>query len=222
MSIVLTQAATRVRKGVSPNYSDGQEASIAINEHGSIITSQGLPPMAELVRQGNSWYGKSATTTTCLGQAVPTTTAQALIWNGEASGGKSYVIQSLGFWTDVSAGAASLFQLYAMPSIAAITVNPATTETAVIRPLRIGKGTYGGNAAFSRTVTVTDNGWLPIGQTFNSAALTATLGLAQMVEVNGLFIIPPGHTLSLAISSTNTTAEAGFIVVWHEVQMNLP
>ena len=221
MGIVLTQSAARVRKSGVPAYSDAQEAPLALTEHGNLITQQGLPPLAEIVRQGNSYYGKGVVTSVSLGQVLPTTLAVSTLWNGEAAGGKSYVLEAVGFWSDVSAGAVSWYQLYGMPSIVSSAAAPTTAEVGIIRPLRVGKGAYGGSAKISQAVTVTDNGWLPLGPAVQATTTTA-LGMGDYVNLNGLFIIPPGYYFCLHVVGTNTTAEMGFFYVWHEVQMNLP
>jgi hypothetical protein len=193
---------------------------MGLNAKGEVLMAQGSAPLQELVRLGNSWYGKGVVTTAGLGQAVPTTAAASTLWNGEAAGGKSYVIQGVGYLADVSAGAAALLTIWAQPSIVATAAAPATAEAGVIRPLRFGKGTYGGGAIISQTVTVTDNGWLPL-TTMNTAALTANKGIGGYIELNGLFIIPPGHHLAMHSSGTNTTMEVGYYYVWHEVQLAL-
>jgi hypothetical protein len=193
---------------------------MALTESGSLIATQGLPPLTEIVRQGNSWYGKGVVTTASLGAAVPTTAAASTLWNGNSAGGKCLVIEALGCFADVSAGAACEFQMWAEPSIVISATVPSTVEAAAIRGLRLGT-TYAGSAKISQTVTVTDNGWIPIGPVVNVGVATS-LGAGQFVNVNGLFIIPPGYYLAMHASATNTTIELGYFYIWHEVQLNLP
>jgi hypothetical protein len=209
-----------VRYGVAPSFGEGIHAEVATTSGGSLITSQGQPELTEMVRQGQSWYGKGVVTSVSLGQVLPTTLAVSTLWNGNAAGGKSYVLDGVGFWSDVSAGAVSWYQLYGMPSIVTSATAPATAEVGIIRGLRLGT-TYAGNAKISQAVTVTDNGWLPLGNAVQATTTTA-LGMGNFTKLNGLFIIPPQYYFCLHVSGTNTTAEMGFFYVWHEVQLSLP
>ena len=220
MSIILTQSAARVRKQGPPSYSDQQEASMALTEHGALLTQQAMPPLTEIVRLGNSWYGKGTTATATVAQTLPTVAGDATLFNGEAAGGKSYVVEGVGFWAAASEGAAQILTIFAEPSIVALAALPATTDTPVIRNLQFRGQTYGGHAGISATVTVTDNGWLPIF-TMNTAALTANKGMGAYIPLNGMFVIAPGFYLALCSSGVGTTMTIGYYFVWHEVQLNL-
>lgn len=211
---------TAIVRGARPNIGQGVVHPPGLTGGGEQIVSEGLPPLTEIVRQGNSWYGLVTTHTHTLNQALPTIAAAATLWNGNATGGKSLVIEAVGYKQDVSGAAANISQMFAMPSIAAVATVPATAEAGSIRGLRLGT-TYGGNAKLSITVTVTDNGWIPLSGTLNTAALTATIGLGEYIPVNGLFIIPPGFYLALHCSGTAATAAFQSFFVWHEVQLEL-
>jgi len=204
-----------------PLSPEGAQKPLTLNPFDEQIVVQGLPERAEIVRLGNSWYGKQNSTVVALNQAVPTTVAASAMWNGEQQGGKSYIIDGLGWIPDVSAGAAAMFQLYAQLSLIAVTAALTTADAGVIRGLIAGK-VYGGKAVISKTVTVTDNGWIPVGQPCNTAALIANLGYAVWGMVNGLFIVPPGHHINLAITATNATASGKCFYIWHERQIPLP
>ena len=220
MSIVLTQSLTRVRKSTPPVYADQQEASIALTEQGAVIAQPATPRLTESVRLGSSWYGRGVVTTKTLNQVVPTTTAASTLWNGNAVGGKSLVVEGIGYFTDVSGGAANLLTIYAAPSIVASATVPTTAEAATFRNLRFGVGAYGGGAKISQTVTVTDTGWLPL-VTIDTAALTTNKAIGGFIPLNGLFIIAPQFYLALAATGTAATMELGYYYVFHEVQLNL-
>ena len=218
-NFIVAQLPSRVR-GVRPEYGEGTDNALATTKGGELIVAEGLPKLTEIVRQGKSFYGKGVVTTATLNQTSPTTTAASTLWNGNGIGGPSFVLEGVGYVTDVSGGAANLLTIYIEPSIALATTVPATLEVGIIRPLRLG-GTYGGNAKISQTVTVTDNGWLPI-HTMDTAALTANKGIGNYIPLNGLFIIPPGYYVALAACGTAATMEVGYYYVWHEVQLDLP
>lgn len=211
----------RVR-GARPAYGQGVRVPPSINNGGEQLIVNGTPPLTEMVRLGQSYYGKGVVTSISLGNVLPTTLACQTLWNGEAANGKSYVLEGVGFISDVAVSAESFFQIYVAPSILPLAAAPATAEVGIIRPLQAGHGTYSGKAIISQNVGVTDVGWIPIGKPFNIGyALHTTIGVSGYVPVNGLFIIPPGFYIGAHICGTETSAEALFFFIWHEVQLEL-
>lgn len=185
------------------------------NARGDLQVAQALPERADLVR-----LAKSVVLTTeavaCVDDALPTTTAPAYVWNGEDTVGASYVIDRIIWRCTTSAGAASPFQLAVTLSTGVLT-QPATTSTVVSSSL---DGTaYAGKAGIGKTATIVDYKWFPIGEGIHTGAITATVGYALDVQINGLIIVPPGYLLGLACIAANTTAVGTFHVVMHEVQM---
>lgn len=201
------------------DLSEGTLADLTVNPRHELVVAEGLPPGIELIRQGDSWYGKQTTSVVNLvTTAIPTTVAMAVLWNGETAGtGKSYIVTAAGCVQDVSEGAASYFQLFGELSIVTAT-QPATDDTAIIRGLIAGK-TYGGKAKISRTVTVTDNGWWPIGHPTTATALSTTIAFAQGGRLDEPVIIPPGHFMALAVTAVNATGSGKCFFKWHEVTL---
>ncbi len=184
---------------------------------------QGLPPRTELTRIGGSYVIRTAEIA-CV-TAVPTTSAPATLWNGEAQpstayptspGGLVYVIDYLGWLCTTSAGAASMFELLALIPKAPVAANPATADTLVINGLS--GQPYNGLAAISHTVTVVDDGWFSVGNKVETA-LAATVGAALEIPIEGGIIIPPGHLLALACIAVNNTAKGKFMIRYHEVEI---
>jgi hypothetical protein len=219
-NFIVSQAPTNVRN-TRANLGEATGQPLQITKGGELITAEGLPKLTEIVRQGKSFYGKGVVTTATLNQTLPTTAAASTLWNGNGVGGASYVLEGVGIWTDVSGGAANVITPYIEPSIVFSATVPTTVEAGVIRNLRLGAGTYSGSAKISQTVTVTDNGWLAL-TTYNTAALTANLGIGMYIPLNGLFVIPPGYYVAMHSVGTAATAEVGYYYVWHEVQLDLP
>jgi hypothetical protein len=214
-----TKLYGNVRGSAATNFPEG-DGRLAVNNRGEMPVAQGLPPSAELVRLGGSFYGKQGTSVVALTTTlVPTTVAAATLFNGEPTGGKSYIVTAAGMITDVSAGAASSFTCYATTSILPLTTAPATTDVGPIRGLLAGK-VYGGKANIAKTVTVTDNGWIPVGPTIETA-LTATIGRSPGGALAEPIIIPPGFLLALAVNAVNTTVSGKCYFIWHEVQLDL-
>ena len=74
--------------------SNGLYVPVNLNENGDLITAAGMPEGAELTRQGARWATMS--TGAVAGLVVrPTTVAAFEIWNGNAVGGKSLVVDRL-------------------------------------------------------------------------------------------------------------------------------
>ena len=198
-----------------------QHGVLFTNPRGELLVSPALPERAELVRLGNSWIIRTAAVA-CV-TAVPTTTAPAYLWNGENVGGKSYVIDALGWICTTSAGSRSMFALLACLNQTPVSAAPATADPLAIATL--GGRAYSGLAAMGHAATVVDDNWVPIGQTGNTAPLgstagRATVGLTVWQPIQGTIIVPPQYLLNLACIAVNTTAAGQFAVLYHEVQLS--
>src|SRR5438132_3345792 len=92
MEIGLGRLRAWVRKQLAQDYGEGQQP-ISATTRGGLLIQQDLPERSELVRLGNS-YGAQIPTGSAFTfvAAWPTTRAELVLWNGEATGGKSYVI----------------------------------------------------------------------------------------------------------------------------------
>lgn len=148
--------------------------------------------------------------------AVPTTAAHFALWNGELKGGKTYTITSIGFTSIVSAGAAIVMQQLAHVSAAVV---PVIAGTAAAGPRSV-DGTPGGSNAvvYSAVTVVAGNGiWHPVGMSVNGGAATATIAMGVWTPVKGLYTLPPGGLLSLAVlCSAAGTATCNCYVTWEE------
>lgn len=212
----VVKSLNSVRNLIVPNYSDASESSPNINNRGEMLIAHALPSKAELTRLGSSWI--SISTTVAPVAAIPTTAAHASLWNGEADGGKSYVIDRLGFLSDVSAGAViTLTLLYTLGKS-----HVAATAGAILISSLSGKPNYTGKGQFKAATTVVDTGWYPVGDALISSASTATIGMCKSYEINGGLIIPPGAVLGLATFASSAGANTNLIFAqWHEAQLVL-
>ena len=151
--------------------------------------------------------------------AIPTTAAHFALWNGEEVGGKTYTITSVGFTTTTSAGATIILQQLAHCSVARIPLITGTAATAV----RATDGIPGGSKAVvaSAVTIVNANGlWHPVGSSFNTAALTATIASGGWTYVKGMYRVPPGGVFSLAtLCSAAGSAACQSYVTWEEEQI---
>jgi len=206
-----------IRGLTAPNWAEGPDNPIVANNRGEICVVQALPPAAELVRLGNSYF--SLGTAVAPVTALPTTAAHFSLWNGENPGGKSYIIDAVGTMLNASAGAAINLGLAAQLNTTNPIANPA--GAIAIKSLS-GKANYGGKGNTKASVTVTnDSAWHEIGTQLVCAS-TANLTLSVEFPVYGRYIVPPQGMFSLAsLCNAAGTATAFPIIFWHEAQIAL-
>lgn len=195
----------------------GEEVDIKATRNGSLHVAQMLPSGALLTALGNSY---TAITTTAVAALVdePTTAALFTLYNGEAGGGLSYVIDRIFAYQDISGSAEARWALWA-------TLQPVGT-TAVGRDIILynsqnGKTSYGGNSRLGVDDSVVDGGWSPWSNSRDIEPTGVLSGAAVSVDVAGRMIVPPTGACSLHVvaSTTNEDFTVGFH--WHEVQLDL-
>lgn len=210
LSVDILGFVRRVAPGL---YSAGQ-AQAHVNSRGDSLVALGLPPLAEVVRMGES-YGVVQASAVAPVVALPTATAQVSLWNGEPDGGKSYVIDSVFATVVVSAGAATGIGLAGM-----LNKGRVSAMTADLTPFGLAGHAYAGKGKVDLAATVVDDGWHPIGNSVVGPA--SQIGLNVDVKVNGLYIVPPGGAFSIAaLANTVTTITVKMGIRWHEVQLDL-
>jgi len=200
-----------------PNYADSVEAQPALNTRGEIIVAQGLPPLAELVRQGGSWQVLSAATAALT--AVPTTTAGHSLWNGEADTGKIYVIDSFGAVEII----VDVTQQNSLALFAAVEAGKFTapTDAALTKASLNGRNAGGTNARTVAGATVAGV-WTPHGPSAPGAtALAGAIWRVTEFDARGLYVVRPGGLFSFAVAKAAATAsQIRYFVRWHEVQLS--
>jgi hypothetical protein len=186
---------------------------------GQLLVSDGFPYLFENVRLGEVWTAIQGTTTVFLAVALPTTVAQATLFNNNSVGGKCLVLLGCTTTTSVSEGAAAHAQLFVEPSLIALTSLPATADTGTCRGYVTGS-TYGGGGLVSKTVTVTDNGWIPVGGLAIPGALATTIGVVAGGMLSIPLIIKPGYYAAAATTSVNATGSGK--VAFHFMELQIP
>jgi len=215
-----------ITKGAAELYNNNaaQELQLMGNNRGDLLTAQSLPPLAELTRLGQVWSMRTATASAFNAvAALPTTLGAAILYNGESSGGKSYVLLNAWCTTIVTAAAATQYSLIAqvLPGPLGVATAPTHSATTTLLTSRSGKAAYNGLA--KRAVNVTTfftDGWEVIGTQGGLAA--ANIGGGVWADIAGSIIIPPGGALGLNVVA-GTVNTAGMIVgcTWAEVQLTL-
>lgn len=218
MSISLSLKAWARQLGIV-NYPEGDNGALHVTPRGDLIVAQGSSYRAEGTRLGMR-YGKLTDAVASIATAIPTVSAVHSLWNGEAAGGKSYVLESVTAICITSAGAASGFGMVGMLNVLPITAVPATADTLTKVTSMNGK-VYPGRAKTSHAVTVPDDGWwpMPLQNTFTTGAGTVTGSLVMHAPLDGGVIVPPGCLFNVSTCTVGTTATFNCFFVWREEQI---
>jgi hypothetical protein len=165
-------------------------------------------------------YGGALITALAPVATLPTTAAQFAIWNGEPQGGKTYYFTGLGFTGIASAAAVIVEQLlvHICPGN-----QPLIAGTAAKGPIAVdGNPVRTSNAQVLGAVTLSAvqaaaGFWHPAGPAFNSGAATATISGGGWMNVNGVYQLPPGGILSLAVLCSAAASATNLIsATWSE------
>lgn len=219
---MLIKIAGRVRGYFAGDYPENREdEQLHLNTRGDQIVVQGLPEQTELVRMGDSWQVALATGLAAL-TALPTTTAGISLWNGEASNGKSYVIDSFGSWEGViDATQSDNTAIFAMQNVVPVA---APTATALTKQGLSGN-VYGGKARSVTTLAVTNDGWFAHGTLAAnvSPAVAGANWKVNEVPARGLYIVKPGGMFNVQAvkAAAAAAAQQFFFIRWHEVQLKV-
>lgn len=213
---MVTKIAGRVRGMFAGNYPENrEEEQFHINNRGDQCVVQSLPERAELVRLGNSYI--SIDTAVAPVAALPTTAAHFSLFNGENDDGLSYVVDFVGTILAASAGAAINIGMCYCLNVGRQT-NPLGAVT--IKSLS-GRANYRGKGNTKASVSVTNDGWYPIGTSL-VCANTANIMMSAEWPLNGRIIVPPGGIFSLAtLCNAAGSATAQPWIIWHEVRLIL-
>lgn len=202
-----------VRGRSRPNYGEGDQR-LSLNNGGEMVVSQSLLAKAQLASACDSWSMMIPTGSAFTNVAnMPTTRAELLLYNGEPGGGKSYVIDQIGFLSLTSVTAASGVTIIYQVNVSAVTDEPLVLINSPIGNV------YNGRAQRDLALTtMVANKWTPLAATPAGAA--ASIGLGVVAEVNGGIILRPGYTLGVNAVLGTATGTSLMSISWHEV--NLP
>lgn len=204
----------RVRGSSRDELTAGSDAPARISKGGELYVASGLPRKAESVRLGNYWSCTIATGSAFTNVAgMPTTRAELALYNGELSGGKSYIIDQISFLSLTSiTAAAGIGIIWQVGAPAAL-----TDDTAQLINGASGM-TYNGRA--KRAVAVTTmvaNKWT-IAATGQTGA-AASIGHAVVAEINGGIIVRPGFTVGVNVVAGTAVGTSLMGISWIEAEM---
>lgn len=196
---------------------------ITINPRGDLSVVMGLPERSELVRLGNSWGAQIPTASAFTFVAAwPTTRAELVVSNGNAAGGKVYIIDRVWMINITSQAAAQPFSILAQIAPVARGIVAAADNPAVLRQQLSGNlagGASGSSArlALANTAFALANQWFPVGSGAISP-MTTNLGASAEAFVYGRYIVPPGAAFCIAGLAGTAAGTAICGVEWHEWQ----
>lgn len=203
-----------VRGNSRDEYGAGSDSDALITKGGEQIVAQGLPHKLELSRLGTRWNMTIPTGSAFPNvAAMPTTRAELALYNGETSGGKSYVIDRITFLslTDVTAAAAATI-VWQVGAPAALTDN-----TAVLINSPLGMVYNGRGLRAMAVTTMVANKWT-LAESENTGA-AKTIGMGIVAEVAGEIVVRPGFTLGVNVVVGTATGTSLMGISWVEVDL---
>lgn len=197
----------------------GEEVAIKASLHGSLLASQYLPYGALLTAKGDSWQIMATAAIAAL-VVRPTDTAMLTLWNGEAAGGKSYIIERVFTHALVTGTQQDMFGIWLQLNDIGMT-QPATAPITAITSNR-GVANYGGNAIVDVGHTVVDiAAWFPWGPYGEAEATGVLPGSIACAEINGRIIVPPTAGLSVTVVAGTTDVDCCCGFHWYEAVIDL-
>ncbi len=172
------------------------QAQVASNEFGEQIVAHGLPPYTEMTRKGRGWATMSVTAVAGL-VVRPTGTCALELWNGNALGSYSLIIDRLFWFNLVSTAVAEAFSGWAQ-----VTSSKAAPSSASLVVRGNSGKAYQGAVVNAIGTTVADSGWFPWGNNFGLVSGFVTPLGAIEARVEGRLIVPPQCSLCLHVVSS--------------------
>ena len=205
-------------EGVLLYDSRGNPVMARGTREGALRTVAHIPPFADLVMAGKVWTVQDLTTTAVL-VAPPGVTSGLTVQNPTKD--LYYVVFALKGYVDVVP--ATLGMVSAWHCAHKLPVVPYTrdillqaTGAGAINGVKAGQ-IYGGQIILDRGATVVDDGWTPSPLQIESNIATTNF-VSREAPLNVPVIIPPGLHYSIAGLATVVTFEAGWGLVWAELE----
>lgn len=203
-----------VRGETVPNYGEGQESKLQINNRGDQLIAASLPPLTETVQMNNTWSMMIPTGSAYTNVAgMPTTRAELVLYNGNATNTFSFVIHEISFLSLSSIAAASGVSL-----IWQIGTPAAPTDDALVLINSASGQTYVGNGERDLAVTsMVANKWTVCAAAQAGAA--ASIGLGVVAKIDGGIVLHPGDTLGVNSVAGTAVGTSLMGIVWSEVKL---
>ena len=186
---------------------------------GSVLVASGHAPYSVLsaaraVYAGNTYAGTAKAPVA----APPTTSPEWMLWNGEPSTGKTYVMLEAGC-ISISGTLGLGLALLGGVGLIAETVNPTAYASSVIAAA---SGTPGGSAAriVNNPTILSTPAYHALATRDQVSAVSVGSGLTANLE--GKYLVPPGFGFALEVlAPAGTAALFAVSFVWAELQLTL-
>jgi len=213
----------RIRKlleGIDYEAPGSPDESVTLTPQLEMFIAAGSAPYREIVRMGRAFFIGTTTAVASI-VALPTTAVTLALYNNEADGGRSYVIDWVGAINIVAGAATGQSQIIANLGQ---TRAAAPTNSALVAKKANGYGpgvdtralSIVGGTALDAITGVAAN-WFPLGSAVGKPGAVA-VGPSIWIPVDGRFIVPPGRYFALHTFSDIVTDTFQVFVGWHELQ----
>lgn len=181
-----------------------------------LLATQGPAGNARLAQ-----FHESAMTTSAVAGLVvrPTTVALITIFNGEAQGGKSLVIDRLFCFQLVSGAAQAMYQLWYCNHTQPINVAKVANDITTLRGTGDGREPDNSTVRVGVDLTVLDDGWFPIGGFGEAEEVGVLPGGGTEWECKGRLIVKPKSALSLHVSAGTVNEDFTVGAAWWRMQV---
>jgi hypothetical protein len=215
----------RVRKILEAVDAEPQDADMQLTTtpQGELLASQGTAPYESIVATGRSFcIGNTAAVAAVV--AIPSTAVMLALYNSDADGGRSLIIDwvaASGVAKTAAAGQAQLLGLIGQVR------ETAPTNSALVAKKLNGFGTTDtratsivGGTALPATTGIAAN-WLPLGPSIGFPGAAATPGHGLWAPVDGRIIVPPGRYFAMHVLADVVGSTFVGCIAWHERQLML-
>lgn len=203
----------------------GDDEQVALTQQLEQLIAAGAAPYTEITRIGRA-FQITTTTAVAAAAAIPSTTGGLSLYNNEADGGRSYVIDFIsanGVATAAALGHAQLLALIGQVREAP----PANSALVAKKTNGLGGGTNDTRARTILTGTALPAGtgiaadWFPVGMGIERAAAVSLPGAGLYWAAEGRIIVPPGRYFSMQVLADTAASTFQLCIAWHERQLTL-
>lgn len=205
--------------------SPGDTEQIALTQQLEQLIASGVAPYQEISRLGRHLQ-ITTTTAVAAAAAIPSTSGGLSLYNNEADGGRSLIIDFISANGVATAAATGHAQLLALIGQVRET---APTNSALIAKKMNGLG-GGTNDSRARTIltgtalpatTGIAADWFPVGMGLERAAATSVPGQGLYWAAEGRIIVAPGRYFSMQVLADTAASTFQLCIAWYERQLDL-